>query len=74
MIFGDDIADFIVKFIFWIVVIAILAINVVVIICIMHDYICKGEILIGIGMSSLYFIIGGIISAAIIRYLSNKIF
>lgn len=74
MIFGDDIADFIVKFIFWIVVIAILAINVVVIICIMHDYIYKGEILMGIGMSSLYLIIGGIISAAIIRYLSNRVF
>lgn len=74
MIFGDDIADFIVKFIFWIVVIAILAINVVVIICIMHDYIYKGEILMGIGASSLYLIIGGIISAAIIRYLSNRIF
>lgn len=74
MIFEDDIIDFIVKVIFWIVVVAILAANVVVIICIMHDYIYKGEILMGIGMSSLYLIIGGIISAVIIRLAASWLF
>lgn len=74
MIFEDDIIDFIVKVIFWIVVVAILAANVVVIICIMHDYIYKGEILMGIGMSSLYLIIGGIISAVIIRLAVSWLF
>lgn len=74
MIFEDDIIDFIVKVIFWIVVVAILAANVVVIICIMHDYIYKGEILMGIGMSSLYLIIGGIISAVIIRLAASRLF